>query len=156
MRLVGVIGEQDASPSAFAAAEEVGTLIARRGGTVVCGGLGGVMEAAARGCSSAGGTVIGLLPGERAADANRYVTIPIPTGMGEARNVILVRTAQVVIAVGGAYGTLSEIALALRFGVPVIGLDTWSLSKPGDFKDPIIRVRTPAEAVERAWQAAGG
>lgn len=140
----------------MAAAEEIGRLIAVRGGIVVCGGLGGVMEAAARGSSSAGGTVIGLLPGDAATGANAYVTIPIPTGMGEARNVIVVKASQAMIAVGGAFGTLSEIALALRFGVPVIGLETWSLSKPGNFVDPIIRAKTPAQAVQLAWRAAGG
>jgi len=151
---IAVIGEQQASSSAIATAEEVGRLIAERGGVVVCGGLGGVMEAAARGASSAGGTVVGLLPGESAVDANAYVSIPIPTGMGEARNVIVVRAADAVIAIGGSFGTLSEIAHALRAGLTVVGLETWSLSKPQPFRDPIVRAADPREAVKLAWRAA--
>jgi uncharacterized protein (TIGR00725 family) len=135
-------------------AEEVGRVIAQRGGIIVCGGLGGVMEAAARGSSSAGGIVIGILPGDGARDANPYVTIPIPTGMGEARNVIIARAAQAIIAVGGAYGTLSEIAHALRAGVPVIGLNTWSIAKPGGFADPVVRAKTAVEAVDKAFELA--
>jgi len=153
-RRIAVVGEQNASPGAEAAAEEVGRLIAQRGGIVICGGLSGVMEAAARGASSAGGIVVGLLPDESASAANPYVTVPIPTGMGEARNAIIVRAAHALIAIGGAYGTLSEIALALRAGIPVIGLETWRLAKTGDFADPLVRVGSAAEAVERAWHAA--
>ena len=152
---IAVVGAQDASAEVLAAAEAVGRLVAEGGGIVVCGGLGGVMEAAAKGASSAGGAVLGLLPGESAAEANPYVTIAVPTGMGEARNVIVVRAASAVIAIGGSYGTLSEIALALRAGIPVIGLGTWRLSKDGAFSDPIIRVGSAAEAVERAWLEAG-
>lgn len=105
----------------------MGRLLAERGAVLVCGGLGGTMEAACRGAKQAGGTTIGLLPGSSRSDANRYVDVAIPTGLGEARNALVVRTADVLIAVGGGYGTLSEIALALKVGKRVIGLDTWAI-----------------------------
>ena len=108
-------------------AEEVGRLLAERGAVVVCGGLGGVMEAACRGARAAGGTTVGLLPGVDRSEANRHVDIAVPTGLGEGRNALVVRAADAVIAIGGGYGTLSEIALALRAGKPVIGLDTWEI-----------------------------
>ena len=151
---IAVVGERDASPELARAAEEIGREIARRGGVLVCGGMGGVMEAAARGASQAGGTVVGIIPTESAKDANPYVTIPIVTGMAEGRNIIVVRSAQAVIAVGGAYGTLSEIALALRLGIPVVGYQTWTLDKAGLDSDPIIRAKRPTDAVEQAWSRA--
>jgi uncharacterized protein (TIGR00725 family) len=127
-------------------AEKVGQHIARRGGLLICGGMGGVMEAAARGAKSAGGTTIGIVPGRSAADTNPYIDIPIVTGMGEARNVILVRTAEVVIAVSGGPGTLSEIAFCLKLGVPVVGIKTWEI-------DPAIHhVETPEDAVDLAFR----
>jgi uncharacterized protein (TIGR00725 family) len=135
-RYVAVIGPSEASDQEMARAETVGRLLAEAGAVVVCGGLGGVMEAAARGAASAGGTVVGLLPGRTRADANPHVTVAITTGMGEMRNALVVRAVDVVVAVGGAYGTLSEIAFALRTGVPVVGLGTWDLDDVIDAPDP--------------------
>ncbi len=151
---IGVIGEQDARPEMWTLAEQVGREVARRGGVLVCGGLGGVMEAASKGAAAEGGTVVGILPGVRAEDANPYVTVPVVTGLGEARNVIVVRTSDAVVAVGGGYGTLSEIAYALKLGVPVVGLGTWQLSRPGLEADPIVRAQGPVQAVALAWELA--
>lgn len=150
--VIGVIGEGDASPHLYRMAEEVGRLAAGRGALVVCGGLGGVMEAACRGATTAGGTAIGILPGTRKGDANPYVTVPLPTGMGEARNVLVVRAADAIIAVGGKFGTLSEIALALKMGRPLVGLHTWELTHEGKPLRPFPVCETPAEAVELAFQ----
>lgn len=151
---IAVVGERNASADLLAAAEVIGREIARRGGVVVCGGMEGVMEAASRGATAAQGVVVGVLPGPTAGDGNAYVTIPIVTGMGEGRNIIIARTAEAMIAVGGAYGTLSEIAYALNLGVPVIGYQTWVLQRAGQTSDPIRRAETPQEAVEVAWAAA--
>jgi uncharacterized protein (TIGR00725 family) len=153
---IAVCSPHDATPAVAALAEEVGAEIARCGGVLVCGGLGGVMEAAARGAKRTGGLTIGILPTAEAGAANRFIDVPIVTGMGEARNVIIVRTAQAVIAIGGAYGTLSEIALALRNNVPVIGLDTWELKAPGGMPLPIRRASSAQEAVRMAWQQVTG
>jgi uncharacterized protein (TIGR00725 family) len=133
---VAVIGPSEASVEEARQAETVGRLLAEAGVVVVCGGLGGVMEAAARGAASAGATVVGVLPGTDRADANPYVTVAITTGMGEMRNALVVRAADAVVAIGGAYGTLSEIAFALRTGVPVVGLGTWDLEAVVDAPDP--------------------
>jgi uncharacterized protein (TIGR00725 family) len=151
---IGVIGGRDAEPALLTAAEDVGRALGERGAVLVCGGMGGIMEAAARGCVQAGGITVGILPTESAADANAYVTIPVVTGMNEGRNIIVVRTSDAVIAIGGSYGTLSEIALALRLNVPIFGLHTWGLRQPGSAADELRlhRVSTPQEAVERAWQ----
>jgi uncharacterized protein (TIGR00725 family) len=124
---VAVVGSGEADKRHAAAAEEVGRLIAEGGALLVCGGLGGVMEAACRGARAAGGTTVGLLPGVDRSEANQHVAVAVPTGLGEARNALVVRAADAVIAIGGGYGTLSEIALALRAGKPVIGLDTWEI-----------------------------
>jgi uncharacterized protein (TIGR00725 family) len=105
----------------------VGRLVAERGAVLVCGGRGGAMEAACRGAKQAGGLTVGILPGSDRSDANPYVDVALPTGLGEARNALVVRAADAVIAIGGGYGTLSEIALALKAGKPVIGLDTWEI-----------------------------
>ena len=131
-------------------AEAVGKLLAKKGVTLLCGGLGGVMEAACHGAKSEGGLTVGILPGQDASAANPWVDIPVVTGMGEARNVAVVKSAQAVIAVGGQYGTLTEIAYALKNGIPVIGLNTWSLSRGGQKDDSIIRVQTANEAVDKA------
>lgn len=112
------------------------------------------MEAVSRGAAEAGGIVVGILPTPTAEGANPHVTIPVPTGMGEGRNVIVARASEALIAVGGWYGTLSEIAYALRMGTPVIGLRTWRIEREGLDQDPIVRAQTPQEAVERAWSAA--
>jgi uncharacterized protein (TIGR00725 family) len=127
---IAVIGASDATAEDEARAEAVGTALGQAGATVVCGGLGGVMAAACRGAKSAGGLTIGILPGDDRAAANPWVDVAIPTGLGEARNALVVRTADAIVAVGGEYGTLSEIALALRAGKPVVGLDTWGLIRP--------------------------
>ena len=124
-------------------AEEVGRLLARRGAVVVCGGLGGVMEAACRGASREGGTTVGVLPGLDRGAANPFVSVAVATGLGEVRNALVVRAADALIAVGGAYGTLSEIALALKAGKPVIGLGTWEI-------DGVERVEAPEAAVNMA------
>ncbi len=149
-RFIAVIG--GASPSAPQAslAEAVGREIARRGVILVCGGLGGIMEAACRGAYSEGGVTIGILPGDSRQEANPYVRIPIVTNMGLARNVAVVKSAQVVIAIDGGYGTLSEIGHALQSGISVIGLNTWSLSRNGQWDDSIIPAGTPVDAVEKA------
>jgi uncharacterized protein (TIGR00725 family) len=155
-RSIAVIGASRATPEVAAAAFQVGVLIARGGATLVCGGGGGAMEAACRGARSAGGTTVGILPGPTRDDANPFVDIAIPTGMGEARNALVVRAADAVIAVGGGVGTLSEIGLALKMGRPVIGLGTWEVAPPpGDTVDvPIERVLSPEAAVRAALAAA--
>jgi uncharacterized protein (TIGR00725 family) len=154
MLQVAVVGEGHCSARTAQLAERVGREVAESGGVLLCGGLSGVMEAAARGATRADGLVVGLLPGFDRRDANRWVTIPVVTGMDQARNVILVRSADAVIAVGGRFGTLSEIALALKFGTPVVGLDTWRLTQPERRRVPIIRARTAEEAVALAVRAA--
>jgi uncharacterized protein (TIGR00725 family) len=124
---VAVVGPGEADSDEVAAAERVGAELARRGAVVVCGGLGGVMEAACRGAKEGGGTTVGILPGLDRAVANPFVDVAVATGLGEARNALVVRAADVLIAVGGAYGTLSEIALALKVGKRVIGLGSWDI-----------------------------
>ena len=121
---------------------------------MVCGGLGGVMEAACKGASSEGGVTIGILPGESRRAANPYVQVPVVTGIGYARNVAVVKSAQAVIAIDGSYGTLSEIGHALQSGIPVIGLNTWSLSRKGQPDNSIIPAQNPAEAVDKALSLA--
>lgn len=124
---VAVAGAGDATAEQERLAEEVGALLAARGAVVVTGGLGGVMAAACRGAAGAGGTALGLLPGAERAAANPWVTVAVPTGMGELRNGLVVRSADAVIAVGGEYGTLSEIALALKAGRRVVGIGSWDV-----------------------------
>jgi uncharacterized protein (TIGR00725 family) len=154
--IVAVVGGGICSKEEANIAEAVGRELAGRGVMLVCGGLGGVMEAACRGAKAAGGTTIGVLPGYSRHDANRYVDVPIVTGLGEARNSIVVRTGQAVIAIGGEYGTLSEIAYALKLGIPVVGVRTWRLSKPGFAPlREIVEVDSPVEAADRALAMAG-
>ncbi len=153
-KFIAAIGGSDPSTEEEKIAEEVGRELARRGAILVCGGLGGVMEAACRGAQSEGGLTIGILPGESRQEANPYVQIPVVTGMGYARNVIVVKSAQAVIAIGGSYGTLSEISHALQSSIPVIGLNTWSLSKNGQQDNSIILAQNPVEAVEQALSLA--
>lgn len=143
----GVVGAGSAEAGAEArlAAQEVGRLVARAGGVVICGGLGGVMEAACRGAKEAGGTTVGLLPGTDRSEANRWVDVAIATGLGEARNVLVVRASDVIVAVGGGYGTLSEIGFALKTGTLVVGLGTWEVAG-------VEAVSGPAEAVARALE----
>ena len=154
--IISVIGAGQPTPETALLAEEVGRELARRDATIVCGGLGGVMEAACRGAKSVGGTTIGILPGSDPDEANQWVDIPICTGMGFGRNVIVVKTGRAVIAVGGAYGTLSEIGHALGDGIPVSGLKTWALGRDGKKDRSIVRAKDPADAVEKALKAAQG
>ncbi len=146
--IIGVIGTAEAGAEECETSEEVGREIAKRNGVLVCGGLGGVMEAACRGVKSEGGLTIGIIPGFSASDANPYVDIPIVTGMSHARNIIVVRSSSIIIAIGGSYGTLSEIAFALKLEIPVIGINTWEVSP--DIK----RAATPKEAVDLAFSLA--
>lgn len=149
--IVAVIGDGSCSVETARQAEEVGRLLAESGAAVVCGGLGGVMEAACRGAKGAGGLTVGILPGRSRRDANRYVDIPIVTGMGEARNVIVVSSGQSVIAVSGGFGTLSEIAHALKQGIPVVGLGSWQLNEEGRVSAEGLTTATdPADAVQKA------
>ena len=148
--IIAVIGDSSCSAEEAKLAETVGELLAQRGATIICGGLGGVMEAVCRGAKSKGGLTIGVLPGEDSSKANPWVDIPIATGVGYARNMAVVKSAQSVIAIGGNYGTLSEIAYALKSGIPVIGLNTWALSQNGQEDNSIIKVNSAAEAVDKA------
>ena len=153
---IAVVGGAQCSRDEAKLAEAVGLELAKRGAILICGGLGGVMAAACKGARSAKGKTVGILPGNAREEANSYVDIPIVTGMGEARNVIVVNTAQAVIAIGGKFGTLSEIACALRNNIPVIGLTTWALSKKGRPVKAIIAAQNPKEAVEKAVAAIKG
>ncbi len=142
--IVGVIGGGKCSDEIYAMAEEVGRLIAENNYLLICGGLFGVMEAACKGAKNGGGTTIGVLPGLTKAGVNGYVDIPIVTGMADARNLIIVRSSAVVIAIGGEHGTLSEISFCLKFNVPLVGLKSWDVS-------PVInQVSTAEEAVKKA------
>ena len=138
---IGVIGAGACSTEIYGIAYEVGWLVGQNEWVLVCGGLGGVMEGAAKGCFENGGATVGLLPGAEKHSANPFVTLAIPTGMGEARNVLVVRASDVVIAIAGGYGTLSEIGLALKIGRPVIGLGTWQDIDGVDY------VETPDQAI---------
>jgi len=152
--IIAVIGGSAPSDDEVLLAEAVGRGLAEHGAVLICGGRRGVMEGACRGARSAGGLTIGILPGCDLSDANPYIDIPILTGIGPARNAIITRTAHAVIAIGGSYGTLSEIGFALTFGVPVIGLRTWQVSREGHPLPPILVADTPEEAVEAALAAA--
>ena len=154
-RIIAVIGGSECTKEEAQLAEEVGREIARRGAMLVCGGLGGVMEAACKGASAEGGVTIGILPGESYQAANPYVQIPIVTSMGHARNITVVKSGRVVIAIGGSYGTLSEISYALICGIPVIGLNTWSFSRNDKQDNSIIRAQTAAEAMNKAFEIIG-
>jgi uncharacterized protein (TIGR00725 family) len=153
---VAVVGGAQCSRDEAKLAEAVGVELAKKKVTLICGGLGGVMAAACKGARSAGGKTVGIVPGNTRDEANSYVDIPIVTGIGEARNVIVVNTAQAVIAIGGKFGTLAEIAYALRSKIPVVGLNTWTLSKNGRLVKSIIAANNPKEAVEKALAAIKG
>jgi uncharacterized protein (TIGR00725 family) len=150
---IGVLGASAPSAEIARAAERIGELIAVRGAVLVCGGLGGVMEAAAGGAHGAGGLVVGVLPGIDHRDANAFVDAAVATDMGHARNAIIVRSSDAAIAVGGGYGTLSEIALAMKCGVPVVGYETWEACGAGGLRAPELSAETPEEAVEKAFEA---
>ena len=143
---IGVVGAGKCSGKMKKMAEDVGRAIARKGGILVCGGLGGVMEAAAKGAKEENGTTIGILPGDSREDANKYIDFAVPTGFGEARNLAVVRTADVVIALPGKFGTLSEMAFCLKMGKPLISLSAWNLSERIEKHDD------PEEAVNRAFE----
>lgn len=147
---IGVIGAGACPPEIERIAEEVGREIARQGAVLLCGGLGGVMEAAARGAREAGGLTVGILPGPSAAEGNRFLDVRLATDMGHARNVILVRSSDAVIAVSGGYGTLSEIAIARKIGIPCVGIRTWDLDAG------IVRIEEPAQAVRHAMGSIEG
>jgi hypothetical protein len=143
MLRIGIIGAGECSAEVYKIAEKLGELIAKRGDVLICGGLGGVMEAAAKGAKSIGGATIGILPGFSAEDANPFIDVPIVTGLSHARNVIIVRSSDILIAVAGEYGTLSEIAIALKLKKPVIGICSWN-----NIKDIII-AGSPEEAINK-------
>jgi uncharacterized protein (TIGR00725 family) len=146
---VAVVGPGEATPEEADAAEQVGSGLASAGAVVVCGGLGGVMAAACRGADAAGGLTIAILPGSDRRAANEWARVVIPTGMGEMRNALVVRAADAVIAVGGGYGTLSEVALALKTGVPVVAINPWPI-------DGIVQAGSPADAVSAALALVSG
>jgi uncharacterized protein (TIGR00725 family) len=148
-KIIGVIGGSSAEPEYLEMAKEVGRLLAEQNIILVCGGLGGVMEAACKGAFQAGGITVGILPSTSVTMANPYVTIPIATGMGSARNKIIVDTSEAFIAIAGAYGTLSEIAFALDAGKKVIGLGSWDI--PG-----VVAAKTPIEAVAMVLETCCG
>jgi uncharacterized protein (TIGR00725 family) len=143
---VAVVGPGDATAEQLEQARAVGAGLAASGAIVITGGLGGVMAAASQGAAEGGGTTVGILPGDERSAANRWVQVAIATGLGELRNGLVVRASDAVIAIGGAYGTLSEVALALKTGVPVVGLSTWEI-------DGIERAADPDEAVALACRA---
>jgi uncharacterized protein (TIGR00725 family) len=150
--IISVIGGEGAGADALRLAEDVGRELGKRDITLACGGRGGVMEAACRGARAEGGHTIGILPGRNGKETppNKYVEIPIFTGIGFARNVIVVLTGEAVIAISGSYGTLSEISYALINGIPLVGLDTWDFDYHDWEPSGIVRVSTAAEAVEKA------
>jgi uncharacterized protein (TIGR00725 family) len=150
---VAVVGPNDATQKELDQAEAVGEGLARAGAVLVCGGLGGVMHAAARGAEKADGVSIGILPGDDRDPGSPHLTVAISTGMGETRNAIIVRTSDVIVAISGEFGTLSEVAFALKLGKPVVGLGTWELSKRGRPVEAIIRAETPDEAIDAALLA---
>ena len=155
--MVGIIGASRASDELCALAEEVGEGVAERGGAIVCGGLTGVMEAVCRGARSKGGMTVGILPSDDQADANEHIQVPIATGMGVARNVIIVKTADVLIAIGGQFGTLSEIAHALNTGKTVVALRSWDLEKASEcVLEGLVKVDTAKEAVDAAFDVIEG
>lgn len=151
---VAVVGGGHAGDEECDLAARVGRTLAEAGAVVVCGGLGGVMAAACRGARDGGGTSIGILPGAERDAANAYLDVALATGMGEGRNVLLVRNADAMVAVGGEFGTLSEVALALQAGIPVVGLRTWELAKSGRPVSGIVPAATPEEAAHTAMREA--
>ncbi len=146
---IGVIGASRCSTEVAELAEEVGMEIGRKGAVLICGGLGGVMESASKGAKEAGGLTIGILPGTSKEEANGYIDIPIVTGLGHARNVVIAHSSDSIIAISGEHGTLSEIAIGLKLKKTIIGLNTWDI-------EGIIQVKTAAEAVEKAIKISEG
>lgn len=148
--MIAICGAGQCDGGTAALAEIVGRGVAAGGATLICGGLGGVMAAACRGARAAGGLTIGLLPGSDTSAANPDVVVPIATGLGEGRNLLIVSSADVVIAIGGEYGTLSEIALARKIGRTVIGLRTWNLGRDAAGEPHLLAVNSPEAAVAAA------
>ena len=148
--MIGVVGGDPAPERELSLAEEVGRELARRGSTLVCGGRGGVMEAACRGARGEGGHTVGILPEADRSQANPFVEFPIVTGLGVARNAVVVLSSEALIAVDGGYGTLSEIAIAMQFEIPVVALNSWTFAVGGRAEPPVVRVETASDAVERA------
>lgn len=151
---IAVIGAAEGEVEALRAAEDVGRLLAEAGAIVICGGRGGVMEAASRGASEAGGIAIGVLPGSDPEEANPHVAHVVATGVGQARNLAVVGSGSAVIAVDGHWGTLSEIALARKLGKPVVALRSWALQHRTEEDLGIVEVESPPAAVEAALTAA--
>ena len=150
---IAVCGAGTCDAAVYERARQVGRLLAEAGAVLLCGGLGGVMEAACRGAKEAGGPTVGILPGSEAGTANPYVDLPIVTSMAHARNVILVLSSDAVIAISGAAGTLSEIALALKIDRPVVGLGTWQLVRSDGLPEERVRyAASPEEAVQWALE----
>jgi uncharacterized protein (TIGR00725 family) len=152
---ISVVGGADGAPEIIRDAETVGRGIAEAGAVLICGGRTGVMEAASKGASEAGGTVVGVLPTLSRGDANPYVSHVIATGIGEARNLAVVASGDAVIAVGGEWGTLSEIAYARKLGRPVVAIQSWSLRNQAGTDLGIVEASSPEEAVRAALSAAG-
>ncbi|MGB9715689.1 MAG: TIGR00725 family protein [Thermodesulfovibrionales bacterium] len=146
---IAVIGAGTTDEATLKTAEEVGRLIAKKGAVLICGGLGGVMEAASKGAKSVGGVTVGIIPQNNKKEANPFIDIPIVTGFGEGRNVIIVRSADAIIAIGGEYGTLSEIAFGLKMCKPVIGIGTWDIKG-------IIKAKNAEDAVKKAFEIISG
>lgn len=151
---IGVLGPHVCNQEQKKLGLDVGSAIAVRGGILVCGGLGGMMEAAAEGAKKAGGKTVGILPGTDTADANPYIDLALPTGLGSFRNLLVVRSCDAVIAICGGYGTLTEIAFALRLGISVVGLKTWVLINNNAIDPGIHVAENPEEAVEQAFRLA--
>jgi hypothetical protein len=151
---IGVLGPHVCSKKERALGFAVGAEIARHGAILVCGGLGGMMQAAAEGAKSEQGLTVGILPGEKASQANEFIDVALPTGLGPVRNALIVRACDAVIAIRGGYGTLSEIAFALRLGAPVVGLQTWSALQNGKVDQGVRVAKTPKEAVAMALKLA--
>jgi uncharacterized protein (TIGR00725 family) len=147
--VIGVIGASSCSAEIAKLAEAVGREIGKRGAGLMCGGLGGVMEFASKGAKEAGGLTIGILPGTSKEEANRYIDIPIVTGLGHARNILIAHSSDSLIAVSGEHGTLSEIAIGLKLKKTVIGLNTWDI-------EGVIRAKTAADAIEKAIKISEG
>jgi uncharacterized protein (TIGR00725 family) len=152
---IAIAGSGDAAPWELEAAEEAGAAVAEAGCGLVCGGLGGVMEAACRGARSRGGLTVGLLPGLDRDEANGWVVVALPTGLGEGRNVLVVHAADALVAIGGGWGTLSEIALALKAGIPVVGVGTWEPAMGGTPVEGVVAIDDPRTAVAEALRLAG-
>jgi uncharacterized protein (TIGR00725 family) len=142
-KLIAVIGAGQCDQRIYNLAEQIGRKLAEHGLVIICGGLAGVMEAACKGAKEVGGVTIGVLPGDDPTSANAYVDIAIATGMGIGRNIIIIRSAQAVLAVNGSYGTLSELAYALQLQKPIIGLETWDVS------EKILTVSNPQQALQK-------